>query len=172
MSEGASRLRLVPASGSKASSGTFVMLLAVLLGVKLLGLLAVNTLLAQGSFTTSALAAKQDALAEHEQQLQQEVALLQSPQQLAVAAGALGMVGTHNPVFIDTRTGKILGVPQAAPRAAATVAPTATATTGPTTAPTGVPTTPGPTAGPTSAITATATAGAKPSPHPSVTGAR
>ena len=57
-----------------------------------------------------------------------------------MTAAALGMVGTHNPVFIDTSTGKILGVPQAAPRpappAAATAGPTAGATPGPTTGPT------------------------------------
>jgi hypothetical protein len=92
-----------------------VVLLAGLLGLGLLGLLALNTVLTQGSFATSDLSTKQAALSEQEQQLQQEVARLQSPQQLAAAAIALGMVGTHNPVFIDTRTGRVLGVPQAAP---------------------------------------------------------
>ena len=171
LSDASARLRLVPAAGTRASSGAFVLLLTGLLGVGLLGLLAVNTVLAQGSFTTSDLAAKQDALVQHEQQLQREVALLQSPQQLAAAATALGMVGTHNPVFIDTSTGKILGVPQAAPRPA----PTAVATTSPTASTTAAPTT-----SPTAAATTTATAravprpstGTKPSPHPSATGSR
>ena len=89
LADASARLRLVPAAGTRASSGAFVLLLTGLLGVGLLGLLAVNTVLAQGSFTTSDLAAKQDALVQHEQQLQREVALLQSPQQLAAAATAL-----------------------------------------------------------------------------------
>jgi len=153
-------------------------LLAGLLAVGLLGLLALNTVLSQGSFTTSDLSHKQDALAEQEQALQQEVARLQSPQQLASAAAALGMVGTHNPVFIDTRTGKVLGVPQAAPRPAPAAAPTSAAiaspgatasgspapstTTSATTKPTTQPTTKPSTTRPTTT----------PSPHPSPTGTR
>jgi cell division protein FtsB len=162
------RLRLVPAPGARASSGAYVVLLAMLLAAGLLGLLAVTTVLAQGSFATSDLTRKQDALAQREQALQQEVARLQSPQQLAAAATALGMVGTHNPVFIDTRTRRVLGVPQAAPRraSAATASPSPTPT-GPATSATAQPTAK-PTAKPTPKPTAKPTA--KPTPTP--TGAR
>jgi hypothetical protein len=150
-----------------------VLLLAGLLGVGLLGLLALNTVLTQGSFATADLTAKQDALSEQEQALQQQVALLQSPQQLAAAATRLGMVGTHNPVFIDTKTGKILGVPQAAawPAPTASASPSASGTPSPgaTTTPSGQPTagaTTKPTTKPTTEPTTKPTAHTSPSPHP------
>jgi hypothetical protein len=146
-----------------------VVLLAGLLGLGLLGLLALNTVLTQGSFATSDLSTKQAALSEQEQQLQQEVARLQSPQQLAAAAIALGMVGTHNPVFIDTRTGRVLGVPQAAPRPAPSTAATTRATTAPSSAPTA---TTKPTTQPTTKPTTRPSAGTAPSPHPTATATR
>ena len=129
----AAGLRVVQAArpGTKPSSGAFVVLLAGLLAVGLLGLLGLNMALAQGSFASTDLSRQQAALADTEQQLQQQVAELQSPQHLAASALALGMVGTTNPVFIDPFTGKVLGVPQVARRphvAAGATKPSAGAT--------------------------------------------
>jgi hypothetical protein len=107
------RLAVVPAPRSRASSGAFALFVGAVLTAGLLGLLAVNTLLAQGAFKTSDLARRQAALSIQADALQQQVAVLESPQVLAVAAHNLGMVGTKNPVFLDPRTGKILGVPLA-----------------------------------------------------------
>lgn len=109
-------LHVVPASAhvpTRASSGAFALFVAAVLAVGLLGLLVLNTLLAQGAFTTSDLTGRQSALETTAQALQQQVAVLESPQVLAVAAHQLGMVVTKNPVFLDPVTGRVWGVPLA-----------------------------------------------------------
>jgi hypothetical protein len=98
---------------ARASSGAFAVFVGAVLGIGLLGLLLLNTLLAQGSFTTSDLQNQQTALDTTAQALQQQVAVLESPQVLAHSAVLLGMVVTRNPVFLDPVTGRIWGVPQA-----------------------------------------------------------
>ncbi len=110
----------------------------------LLGLLALNTVMAQNAFAVKDLTTKQAAFTDQEQALQQQVAVLQSPQELAQRAAALGMVEGQNPVFLDPRTGKVLGVPVAAP----TPAPPAPVASKPATTP--------------SAAASTGTAAAKP----------
>jgi hypothetical protein len=140
----AARLRVVPQVTARASSGAFALFVGAVLTVGLLGLLALNTLLTQDSFTATDLGHKQDALADQEQALQREVAVLGSPSSLAAAARQIGMVGTVNPAFIDPRTGRVLGVPlpgRAVVRAtpAATAGPTTGATPAPTSAPTSQP---------------------------------
>ena len=129
-------LRVVaPRRLPRASSGTFVLVVGGLLSLGLLGLLALNTLLAQGSFATHELAQERALLTVREQALQQEVAVLESPQELARRAVELGMVASDNPVFLDLRTNRILGTPKpgyrppavvrATSRAAAATAPRA-----------------------------------------------
>ncbi len=152
-------LAVVPTPTARASSGAFALFVGAVLAVGLLGLLGLNTLLAQGAFATTDLARKQAALDTAAEALQQQVAVLESPEVLAVSAHRLGMVGTKNPVFLDPVTGKILGVPLAgaypapaatatpsgAPTAPATAATTTGATTKPTTGATKPPTTNPPT---------------------------
>jgi hypothetical protein len=138
-------LAVAPARVPRASSGTFALVVGGVLTLGLLGLLGLNTLLAQGSFAAHELAQQQAQLTVREQALQQEVAVLQSPQELARRALELGMVGSENPVFLDLRTGKILGAakPGVRPPAVAKAAPaTPTAPTAPTTQ---APTKPAPT---------------------------
>jgi hypothetical protein len=106
-------LEVVPKPVARASSGAFALFVGAVLVLGLLGLLALNTLLAQGAFSTSDLARKQAALDSAASTLQQQVAILESPQVLAASARGLGMVGTKNPVFLDPHTGKIFGVPLA-----------------------------------------------------------
>lgn len=117
-------LRLVPRVRIAPSQGAFVLLVSVLLGIGLLGLLALNTVLAQGSFVSHDLSSQLDDLRDREQALQQQVAALESPEQLAKRARALGMVPGVNPVFLRTSDAKILGVPtparKPAPKASTT----------------------------------------------------
>jgi hypothetical protein len=133
------RLRVVPELTARASSGAFALFVGAVLTVGLLGLLALNTLLTQGSFASTDLGQKKSALVDQEQALQREVAVLESPATLAQAARELGMVATVNPAFIDPKTGRVLGVPVAgraapkpapSPSAAATPAATATPAAG------------------------------------------
>jgi hypothetical protein len=131
------RLSVVPRGTAKASSGAFALFVGAVLVLGLLGLLALNTLLAQGAFATSDLNRQQSVLADQREALQEEVAVLESSEQLAAAARQLGMVGTKNPVFLDPATGKIMGVPlagayPAAPKAAASASASPTASGTPT----------------------------------------
>lgn len=108
---GTARLRLAPPAVTRPSQGAFVLLVSVLLGVGLLGLLALNTVLAQGSFVAHDLTTRVDDLHDREEALQQEVAVLESPERLAARAREIGLVPGVNPVFLRPADGRILGVP-------------------------------------------------------------
>ena len=87
-------LRLVPQRRSQAARTPFAVVLVVLLGGGLLGLLLLNTLVAQGSFTLHDLSTRSRALQLREQQLAGQVQAQQAPGQLAARASALGMGDT------------------------------------------------------------------------------
>jgi len=102
-------LRLVPQRRSSAAKTPFALVLVVLLVGGLLGLLLLNTLVAQGSFRLSRLAAEGRALQQQEQQLAAEVQRLQAPAGLADRAEKLGMVPGGSPAFLRISDGKVLG---------------------------------------------------------------
>jgi hypothetical protein len=77
-------------------------------------LLVLNTTLAQGAFEIGSLESAQHALAVQEQQLQQTVALQESPEALQARAARLGMVPAASPVFLRLADGAVLGDPKAA----------------------------------------------------------
>lgn len=104
----------VPTPTRRPARGPFIAVLAVLLGAGLLGLLGLNTALAQGSFVAFDLRAENAVLAEREQDLLQAVAATESPEALEQRAAKLGMVRAENPVFLRLADGKVLGVPVAA----------------------------------------------------------
>jgi hypothetical protein len=108
-----SPLRLVPPRRSSASKAPFAIVLVVLLGGGLLGLLLLNTLVAQQSFAIHDLSAKDKALAQQEQDLSRQVQGLQAPASLAARATALKMVPSGPPAFLRLTDGKVLGSPQA-----------------------------------------------------------
>ena len=125
-------LRLVVARRSQAARAPFVIAVVLLLGAGLLGLLALNTVLAQDAFTLHTLQGNGHVLADREQALQRAVSDLQSPASLAARATALGMVPGGSPAFLRLRDGKVLGAPSAgrppivllaAPGAGAAVSP-------------------------------------------------
>jgi hypothetical protein len=128
-------LRLVAARRSSAAKAPFIAVVVLILGAGLLGLLLLNTVLAQDAFTLHALQVQGRVLADQEQSLQREVERLQSPQSLAARATAQGMVPGGTRAFLRLSDGKVLGVAvpgEAAPppvvRAAAPAAgPAATA---------------------------------------------
>ncbi|MCA1710107.1 MAG: hypothetical protein LC789_00095 [Actinobacteria bacterium] len=106
-------LRLVAARRSSAARTPFVVVVVLILLGGLLGLLALNTVLAQDAFTLHALQVQSRQLADREQALQREVADLQSPRSLAARATALGMVPGGPPAFLRLSDGKVLGAPVA-----------------------------------------------------------
>ncbi len=119
------RLKLVPAPRLQPPRTPFVALIVGLLGAGLIGLLVLNTVIAENSFRMHELQKRTAALSLQEQQLQREIDGLEAPSALAVKARKLGMVPAGNPAFLRLSDGKILGVPTAAraPRPVAAASP-------------------------------------------------
>ena len=78
-------------------------------------MLVINTSLAQGAFTISALRAERATLTQQEQTLAETVAAAAAPESLEQRARALGMVPSQTPVFLSVPSGKVLGKPKPAP---------------------------------------------------------
>jgi hypothetical protein len=114
---GPAALRLVPARRSSAPRAPFVTMVVLLLAGGLLGLLALNTVLAQDAFRLHALVQDQKALVDREQTLEREVETLRTPRNLAERARELGMVPGPVPAFLRLPDGVVLGaeVPAEAP---------------------------------------------------------
>ena len=114
------RPRLVPAKAPtirRKRLGIFAVGCLGIVSVGLVTMLVVNTMLASGAFTVSALEAQKAQLLEREQQLQEAIAVSSAPLLLEEKARALGMVPQDSPAFISLETGEILGntVPQPEP---------------------------------------------------------
>ena len=75
-------LRVLPAPPFRAPRGPFVLAVGAVLTLGLLGVLLLNTVVAQDAFAVSALQQKSAALADQEQALIQQVAAADSPQRL------------------------------------------------------------------------------------------
>ena len=108
----------------------FIGLVVVLLGGGLLGLLGLNTALAQGAFRQHDLERQVAALGDQQQALQQRVAQLAAPSRLAQQAKALGMVAMVDPAFIRASDGRVLGKAEPAAGVPVTSTPTQPTTTG------------------------------------------
>jgi len=130
-------LRLVPQRRSSAAKAPFAVVLVCLLAGGLLGLLLLNTLVAQQSFRLHDLAAHAAVLQEQEQAMTRQTQTLQAPGVLAARALGLGMVEGGPPAFLRLSDGAVLGKPVAgrvpappAPRVAGTAAAGTTVTRG------------------------------------------
>ncbi|MDP3712652.1 MAG: hypothetical protein Q8R60_09230, partial [Mycobacteriales bacterium] len=136
-------LRLVPQARTTAARMPFVAVVVALLGTGLLGLLALNTVLAEGAFRLHSLEAEARDLATREQVLQRQVELLRAPGSLAQRAKDLGMVPGGPPVSLRLSDGAVLGTPVAgvAPPPPAPPAPVATAAAQPAARASGAPAT-------------------------------
>ncbi len=164
-------LRLVPGSSSRPARAPFVLAVLTLLAGGLIGLLLLNTVLAQDAFRLHDLQRTTALLTDSEQELQQELALAQSPAELARRATALGMVPGGDVTFRRLPDGRVVGqvapaplppppAPVAKPGAKPTAKPGAKPGTKPTAKPaTRPPTRPAPTAKPTTKPTAPAPGG-------------
>jgi len=104
-------LRVLEPAPFRAPRGPFVLAIGAVLTLGLLGVLLLNTVVAQDAFAVSALQQKSAALADQEQALTQAVAAADSPQRLESRARTLGMVPTENPAFLRLADGKVLGKP-------------------------------------------------------------
>jgi type II secretory pathway pseudopilin PulG len=107
----ATALRLVPQRAWHPPRAPFVVLVVGLLAAGLLGLLLLNTVMAENSFRLHALQQRGAALDLRQQQLQRDIDAIEAPGALAAHARALGMVPAGSPAFIRLSDGKVLGVP-------------------------------------------------------------
>jgi hypothetical protein len=127
-------LTALPAPVRRAPRAPFVALILAVLTTGLVCLLLLNTALAQGSFRLHDLQRRTAALQDREQQLQIAVDSAGTPDRLAAAARALGLVPAVDPGFLQLPKGTVLGAPKAAPQVkkkTPAVAPSANASANP-----------------------------------------
>ena len=108
------RLRVVTGAPPRHGSAAFGVFCATVLTMGLIGLLLLNTVLAQGSFTLSKLRATSDQLTDVQSALNQSLDASKSPANLAMKATKMGMVPAQSAAFLRLSDGKVLGVAQPA----------------------------------------------------------
>ncbi|WIB34741.1 hypothetical protein [Curtobacterium sp. MCJR17_043] len=84
------------------------------LGVLLLAQLGISMALSQGAYTLSSLKSEQTGLTRTQASLSEDLKVLESPQNLARNAQALGMIANSTPVYLDPKTGTVYGTPKPA----------------------------------------------------------
>jgi hypothetical protein len=104
------RLRVVTGAPPKRGGPAFGIVCATLLAAGLLGLLLLNTVLAQGSFTLHDLRATSDQLSDAQDALNQSLAASKSPVNIASKAVSMGMVPAQSPAFLRLSDGRVIGV--------------------------------------------------------------
>lgn len=107
----APRLRVVRAPAQARTRVPFVLLCMAVLAASLLGALLLNTSMAQGEYERFALQSRLAQAAQSQQRIAGELEHAASPEQLAAAAGALGMVPTDGGGYLRLSDGAVLGNP-------------------------------------------------------------
>ncbi len=108
-----SPLRSVPARVSGLGRVPFLLILAGVLAGGLVVLLMLQTTVQEQSFQVRQLQTQATELAYKQAQLEAEVQLRSTPAEIARQATAIGMVPNPYAVFIDTRTGSVVGAQKA-----------------------------------------------------------
>ena len=103
-------LRVVPAAVGHPGNGVFAAVCMTLLCAGLVGLLMLNTAMAEGSFTLHNLQSTSGELADTPDALTQAIDAQRSPANLASRATKLGMVPADSAAFLRLSDGKVLGV--------------------------------------------------------------
>jgi hypothetical protein len=111
------RLTIVPKVGAHARRIPFALLVVTVLAAGLVGLLLLNTSLQRGAYAVTDLQDQSANLTIQQQNLETEVAALESPQRISERAVRLGMVAGDSPAFLSLKTGQVVGVPHAGVRA-------------------------------------------------------
>jgi hypothetical protein len=108
------RLQVAPPPPVSRPRVTFVALVLLLVVGGVLGILVVNTKIAENSFRLDRLTKQQAALDVQQQSLEREIAKAEAPGSLAAAARKLGLVDSGPPAYIRLQDGKVIGIPQPA----------------------------------------------------------
>jgi hypothetical protein len=98
----------------RRGGAAFGVVCAILLAAGLIGLLVLNTALAQGSFTLQGLQSTSDQLADSQDALTQSLDVAKSPANLAQRATSMGMVPARSAAFLRLSDGKVIGVAEPA----------------------------------------------------------
>jgi len=104
------RLRVVTGAPLRRGGAAFGIVCATLLAVGLIGLLVLNTALAQGSFTLQKLQSTSDQLNDAQDGLSQSLEISKSPANLAMRATGMGMVPAASAAFLRLSDGRVIGV--------------------------------------------------------------
>ncbi|MFQ6170479.1 hypothetical protein ACK8HX_02635 [Oryzobacter sp. R7] len=136
-----------------AGNGLFLALCVALLLGGFVGVLVLNTAMAQGSYTMRDLQHRSDELADTQDALRHQIDAVSGPGPLAQRARGLGMVPAETPAFLRLSDGKVLGV---ATKAKANDRFSVVTETKAPTRSTAVPTTPSTTRTPPSSVPSTA----------------
>jgi len=110
------RLRVVTGAPLRHGSAAFGIICATLLATGLIGLLLLNTALAQGSFTLHDLRVTSDQLTDTQGALNQSLDASKSPANLAMRATRMGMLPAESAAFLRLSDGKVIGVAKPASR--------------------------------------------------------
>lgn len=108
------RLQATPPVPVSAPRAPFVVLVLGVVMAGVLGILVLNTKIYENAFKLSDLQSKQVNLDRQEQQLNQQIAKQEAPNNLAAAAAKQGLVPAGSPAFIRLPDGRVLGIPQPA----------------------------------------------------------
>ena len=109
-----SRLRVAPPAPVTTPRAPFVALVLFLVMSGVLGILVLNTKINENAFTLNHLQDQQSRLDQQEQQLDQHLADLESPNSLQAAAHRLGLISSGTPAYLPLPNGQTVGVPQPA----------------------------------------------------------
>ena len=108
------RLRVVTGAPMPHSGTALGIICAILLATGLIGVLLLNTALAQGSFTLHDLRTTSDQLTDAQGALSQSLDTSKSPANLAKKAADMGMGPAQSAAFLRLSDGKVIGVAQQA----------------------------------------------------------
>ncbi len=108
------RLRVAPPAPVTVPRAPFVALVLTMVVAGVLGILVLNTKINENAFRLAQLQSQRSDLDQQEQQLDQQLADLESPNSLAAAACRLGMVAAGQPAYLKLPNGQTVGVPQPA----------------------------------------------------------
>jgi hypothetical protein len=108
------RLRVAPPVPVTVPRAPFVALVLTVVVAGVLGILVLNTKINENAFKLAQLQSQRSDLDQQEQQLDQQLADLESPNSLAAAACRLGMVKSGTPAYLKLPNGQTVGVPQPA----------------------------------------------------------
>lgn len=105
------RLRVAPPAPVIAPRAPFVALVLVLVITGVIGILVLNTKIAENAFRLHDLRQEQGSLDRQQQRLERELARKASPGELAAAGARNGLVPSRTPAYIVLPDGRQIGVP-------------------------------------------------------------